>query len=282
MTAKIIDGTAIAQDVYNQLKARVAALKAKGITPGLAVVLVGENPASQVYVRNKEKACADAGLYSEPYKLPADTSEAEVMALLKKLNADPKIHGILVQLPLPKQFNEQRVTQAIAPEKDVDGFGWVNLGALLTGDTLLAPCTPYGVMVMLDHAGIKLEGKHAVMVGRSTIVGKPLALMMLARGATVTICHSKTADLAAEVKRGDIVAVAVGKHGVVNGSMLKPGAVVVDVGMNRTAEGKLVGDVDFESAKEVASQITPVPGGVGRMTVAMLISNTVTAAERRA
>lgn len=281
MTAKIIDGTAIAQDVYNQLKARVAALKAKGVTPGLAVVLVGENPASQVYVRNKEKACADAGLYSEPYKLPAETSEAEVMALLKKLNADPKIHGILVQLPLPKQFNEQRVTQAIAPEKDVDGFGWVNLGALLTGDTLLAPCTPYGVMVMLDHAGIKLEGKHAVMVGRSTIVGKPLALMMLARGATVTICHSKTADLAAEVKRGDIVAVAVGKHGVVNGSMLKPGAVVVDVGMNRTAEGKLVGDVDFESAKEVASQITPVPGGVGRMTVAMLISNTVTAAERR-
>lgn len=281
MTAKIIDGTAIAQDVYNQLKARVAALKAKGVTPGLAVVLVGENPASQVYVRNKEKACADAGLYSEPYKLPADTSEADVMALLKKLNADPKIHGILVQLPLPKQFDAQRVTQAIAPEKDVDGFGWVNLGALLTGDTLLAPCTPYGVMVMLDHAGIKLEGKHAVMVGRSTIVGKPLALMMLARGATVTICHSKTPDLAAEVRRGDIVAVAVGKHGVVDGSMLKPGAVVVDVGMNRTAEGKLVGDVDFESAKEVASQITPVPGGVGRMTVAMLISNTVTAAERR-
>jgi len=281
MTAKIIDGTAIAQDVYNQLKARVAALKTKGVTPGLAVVLVGENPASQVYVRNKEKACADAGLYSEPYKLPADTSEADVMALLKKLNADPKIHGILVQLPLPKQFDAQRVTQAIAPEKDVDGFGWVNLGALLTGDTLLAPCTPYGVMVMLDHAGIKLEGKHAVMVGRSTIVGKPLALMMLARGATVTICHSKTPDLAAEVRRGDIVAVAVGKHGVVDGSMLKPGAVVVDVGMNRTAEGKLVGDVDFESAKEVASQITPVPGGVGRMTVAMLISNTVTAAERR-
>jgi len=282
MTAKIIDGAVIAQQVYAALKQRVEALGRRGVKPGLAVVLVGNHPASEVYVRNKVRACADAGLHSEEYRLPLHCTEAEVLALLQRLNGDPKIHGILVQLPLPPQFNAQRVTQSIAPAKDVDGFGWTNLGALLTGDTIFAPCTPLGVMTMLDHIGVNPEGKEAVVIGRSTIVGKPLALMLMARNATVTVCHSRTPDLRGHALRADILAVAVGKAGMVGGDMVKPGAVVIDVGMNRLADGKLTGDVDFASASEVASWITPVPGGVGRMTVAMLIANTVTAAERTA
>ncbi|HUO45157.1 MAG TPA: bifunctional methylenetetrahydrofolate dehydrogenase/methenyltetrahydrofolate cyclohydrolase FolD [Burkholderiales bacterium] len=282
MTAKIIDGAAIAQQTYAALKQRVAALGRRGAKPGLAVVLVGNHPASEVYVRNKVKACADTGLHSEEYRLPAHTAEADVLALLQRLNDDPKIHGILVQLPLPPQFNAQRVTQAIAPTKDVDGFGWTNLGALLTGDTIFAPCTPLGVMTMLDQIGIDPEGKQAVVIGRSTIVGKPLALMLMARNATVTVCHSRTPDLKQHALRADILAVAVGRARMVTGDMVKPGAVVIDVGMNRLPDGKLTGDVDFDSASETAAWITPVPGGVGRMTVAMLITNTVTAAERAA
>ena len=282
MTAKIIDGAVIAKQVYAGLEQRVEALGRGGVQPGLAVVLVGNHPASEVYVRNKVKACADAGLHSEEYRFRADATETEVLMLLQRLNADPKIHGILVQLPLPPQFNAQRVTQAIAPAKDVDGFGWTNLGALLTGDTIFAPCTPLGVMTMLDHIGVNPEGCEAVVVGRSTIVGKPLALMLMARNATVTVCHSRTPHLKEHTLRADILAVAVGKAGIVTGDMVQPGAVVIDVGMNRLPDGKLTGDVDFTSASRVASYITPVPGGVGRMTVAMLITNTVTAAERAA
>ena len=282
MTAKIIDGVMIAKQVYVGLKQRIEALGRRGVQPGLAVVRVGDNPASEVYVRNKVKACADAGLHSEEYRFPADVTETEVLTLLQRLNIDPKIHGILVQLPLPPQFNAQHVTQTIAPAKDVDGFGWTNLGALLTGDTIFAPCTPLGVMTMLDHIGVNLEGCEAVIVGRSTIVGKPLALMLMARNATVTICHSRTPHLKEHTLRADILAVAVGKAGIVTGDMVQPGAVVIDVGMNRLPDGKLTGDVDFTSASRVASYITPVPGGVGRMTVAMLITNTVTAAERAA
>ncbi len=282
MIAKIIDGVVIAKQVYAGLKQRVESLGRRDIRPGLAAVLVGNHPASEVYVRNKVRACADAGLHSEEYRLPPNCTEVEVLALLQRLNKDPKIHGILVQLPLPPQLNAQRVTQSIAPAKDVDGFGWTNLGALLTGDTIFAPCTPLGVMTMLDHIGVNPEGREAVVVGRSTIVGKPLALMLMARNATVTVCHSRTPDLRGHTLRADILAVAVGKAGMVSGDMVKRGAVVIDVGMNRLADGKLAGDVDFKTASETASWITPVPGGVGRMTVAMLIANTVTAAERAA
>lgn len=280
MTAKIIDGIVIAKQVYAELKQRVEILGRRDIQPGLAAVLVGNNPASEVYVRNKVRACADAGLHSEEYRLPINCMETELLALLQRLNKDPKIHGILVQLPLPPQLNAQRVTQSIAPGKDVDGFGWTNLGALLTGDTIFAPCTPLGVMTMLDHIGVNPEGREVVVVGRSTIVGKPLTLMLMARNATVTVCHSRTPDLREHTLRADILAVAVGKVGVVSGDMVKPGAIVIDVGMNRLTDGKLAGDVDFKTASEAASWITPVPGGVGRMTVAMLIANTVTAAER--
>lgn len=280
MTATLLDGVAIASHVYSQLRERIRSLHGRGVLPGLAAVLVGENSASRIYIKNKTQACHDAGIYSEVHRFTADCSEEQLVSTVEHLNADPRIHGILVQLPLPSKINSERIMQAIAPAKDVDGFNWVNLGAMVAGRTLLAPCTPLGVMTMLDYARVPIEGRSAVVIGRSAIVGKPLALMLIARGATVSVCSSKTPDLRQYTLMADILAVAVGSPGLVDGSMLKPGAVVIDVGINRLPGGKLVGDVDFASASRVASRITPVPGGVGRMTVAMLIENTVTAAER--
>ncbi len=282
MSAHIIDGAAIAKDVYAGLSERVAVLRRRGVQPGLAAILAGDNPASRIYVRNKAQACETVGLHSEVHQLREDCREAEIQELVQRLNAEPRIHGVLLQMPLPKQLNSARLLQLIAPTKDVDGFHWLNLGALVAGQPALAPCTPLGIMTMLEQSQIAIEGRHAVIVGRSTIVGKPLALMLIARSATVTVCNSKTADLAEHTRRADLLAVAVGKAGVVHGSMVKPGAVVVDVGINRLPNGKLAGDVDFGSASAVASHITPVPGGVGRMTVAMLMANTVAAAERAA
>lgn len=280
MTASIIDGKAIAEGIRDQLKIRVDALSRRGITPGLAVMMVGDNPASKVYVGNKTKACAETGLHSEVHALDGASSEHVVLATLDKLNHDPRIHGIIVQLPLPRSLASGRITQSVAVEKDVDGFNWRNLGALVTGHETFAPCTPLGIMELLDHSRVVLEGKHAVIVGRSNVVGKPMALMLIARGATVTVCNSKTPDLEDITRRADILVAAAGKPGLVNAEMVKPGAVVIDVGINRLPEGGLAGDVDFAGVKEVASMITPVPGGVGPMTVAMLIANTVTAAER--
>jgi methylenetetrahydrofolate dehydrogenase (NADP+)/methenyltetrahydrofolate cyclohydrolase len=280
MAAILIDGAAIARELYADLKQRVKTLVGRGVRPGLAAILIGDNPASEVYVRTKTRACTEVGVYSAQHRFGVDCQEREVVELINCLNADPAIHGILVQLPLPARLNAERVLQSISPDKDVDGFNWTNLGAMVAGHTLLAPCTPLGVMTMLDRAGIALEGRSAVVIGRSVIVGKPLALMLIARGATVTVCNSKTPDLRQYTSLADVLIVAVGKPGVVDGSMLKPGAVVIDVGINRLPDGTLTGDVEFASASLVASRITPVPGGVGRMTVAMLIANTVTAAER--
>lgn len=280
MAATLLDGAAIAHQVYTQLKERIHRLHARGVQPGLAAVLIGENSASRIYIKNKAQACQEVGVYSEVHRFAADCSEEQVFTALQYLNSDPRIHGILVQLPLPPLLNSERILQSIAPAKDVDGFNWVNLGAMVAGHTLLAPCTPLGVMTMLDHARVPIEGHSAVVVGRSAIVGKPLALMLIARGATVSVCSSKTPDLKQYTSMADILVVAVGNPGLVDGSMIKPGAVVIDVGINRLPGGKLVGDVDFASASRVASRITPVPGGVGRMTVAMLLENTVTAAER--
>jgi methylenetetrahydrofolate dehydrogenase (NADP+)/methenyltetrahydrofolate cyclohydrolase len=280
MAAILIDGAAIARQLYADFKQRVKALSSRGVRPGLAAILIGDNPASEVYVRTKTRACAEVGVHSVQHRFGVDCPEREVVELINCLNADPAIHGILVQLPLPPRLNAERILQSIAADKDVDGFNWTNLGAMVAGHTLLAPCTPLGIMTMLDREGIALEGRNAVVIGRSVIVGKPLALMLIARGATVTVCNSKTRDLRQYTSLADILIVAAGKPGVVDGSMLKPGAVVIDVGINRLPDGKLTGDVDFASASLVASRITPVPGGVGRMTVAMLIANTVTAAER--
>lgn len=282
MTAQIIDGKAIAQEVRAAWKVRADALKARGITPGLAVIIVGEDPASKVYVSNKVKACAELGLHSEHIVLPADTPEATLLAKISSLNADSKIHGLLVQLPLPKHIDSNKVLLAINPEKDVDGFHPMNVGALVGGNTELPPCTPHGAMMLLEKMGITLEGKHAVVVGRSNIVGKPMALMLLQENATVTICTSKTIDLGKYTRDADILVVATGKPQMITGDMIKPGAAVIDVGINRLANGKLVGDVDFDSAKKVAGWITPVPGGVGPMTITMLVANTVRAAERAA
>jgi methylenetetrahydrofolate dehydrogenase (NADP+)/methenyltetrahydrofolate cyclohydrolase len=282
MTAKIIDGKTIAQEVRAEWKLRADALKARGITPGLAVIIVGEDAASKVYVANKVKACAELGLHSEHIALPADTSEAALLAKIAALNADPKIHGILVQLPVPKHINSEKVLNSISPDKDVDGFHPVNVGALSTGNMRFAPCTPCGSMKLLEKAGVSIEGKHAVVIGRSNIVGKPMAMMLLQANATVTICTSKTVDLAKFTRDADILVVAIGKAKMVTGDMIKPGAAVIDVGMNRDEHGKLCGDVDFESAKEVAGWITPVPGGVGPMTITMLVANTVQSAERAA
>lgn len=279
MTASIIDGKAIAKHVRDRLKMRVDALGSKGTTPGLAVIMAGDSAASKVYVGNKIRACAEAGLHSEVHALEGGSPEHVVLATLDKLNRDPRIHGIIVQLPLPRGLDAERITQSVAVEKDVDGFNWRNLGALVTGHPSLAPCTPLGVMALLDHAKASLEGKHAVVVGRSNIVGKPMALMLIARGATVTVCNSKTPDLGEVTRRADILIAAVGKPAVITAGMVKPGAVVIDVGINRLPGGGLAGDVDFASVKEVASMITPVPGGVGPMTVAMLLANTVAAAE---
>ncbi len=280
MAATLLDGAAIARQVYSGLRQRIGSLRASGVRPGLAALLIGDNPASRIYVRNKVHACSEVGVYSEVHPLAADCTEEEVLATVRRLNADSAIHGILVQLPLPAQLRPERVLQAIAPAKDVDGFNWLNLGAMIAGHPLLAPCTPLGVMAMLDHAGVAIEGRSAVVVGRSAIVGKPLAMMLIARGATVSVCNSKTVDLRQYTLMADILVIAVGRPGLVDGSMIKPGAVVIDVGINRMSSGKLAGDVDFASGSLIASKITPVPGGVGPMTVAMLIANTVTAAER--
>ncbi len=282
MTAKIIDGKAIAQEVRAEWKVRADALKARGVTPGLAVIIVGTDPASQVYVRNKVNACAELGLHSEHIEMPADTTEAALLAKIGELNADPAIHGILVQLPVPRHIDSHKVLLAISPDKDVDGFHPMNVGALVTGDTRFPPCTPYGAMKLLEKTGISIEGKHAVVVGRSNIVGKPMALMLLQANATVTICTSKTVDLAKHTRDADILVVATGRPKMITGDMIKPGAAVIDVGINRLPDGKLCGDVDFESAKKVAGWITPVPGGVGPMTITMLVANTVQSAERAA
>ncbi|MGI9861205.1 bifunctional methylenetetrahydrofolate dehydrogenase/methenyltetrahydrofolate cyclohydrolase FolD [Moorella naiadis] len=280
MSAQILDGKKIAEEVRAEVKEEVARLKAEGINPGLAVVLVGEDPASQVYVRNKHRACEEVGIYSAVYRLPAETSQDELLKLIDQLNKDPQIHGILVQLPLPRHIDEKTVIDAIALQKDVDGFSPANVGNLVIGDKCFYPCTPHGCMVLLDKAGIDPKGKKAVVVGRSNIVGKPVAMMLLARHATVTICHSRTRDLAAECRQADILIAAVGKPEMITGDMIKEGAVVIDVGINRIAEKKLVGDVHFESASRKAGWITPVPGGVGPMTIAMLLKNTVEAARR--
>ena len=282
MTAQIIDGKTIAQQVRAEWKLRADALKARGITPGLAVIIVGEDAASRVYVANKVKACAELGLYSEHIALPAQTTEAELLGKIHDLNINPKIHGILVQLPVPKHIDSNKVLQAINPDKDVDGFHPMNVGALVTGNLRFAPCTPFGAMNLLQKCGISIEGKHAVVVGRSNIVGKPMALMLLQHNATVTICTSKTVDLAKYTKDADILVVATGRAKMISGDMIKPGAAVIDVGINRMADGKLCGDVDYASALEVAGWITPVPGGVGPMTITMLVANTVLAAEREA
>jgi methylenetetrahydrofolate dehydrogenase (NADP+)/methenyltetrahydrofolate cyclohydrolase len=282
MTARLIDGKALSEKVRTEVAERVTALKAKGTTPGLAVVLVGEDPASQVYVRNKVAACEKAGLHSIKEQYPADMTEDELLARIDALNADPAIHGILVQLPLPKHMDSHKVIETIAPEKDVDGFHISNAGLLMTGQPLFRPCTPYGVMKMLESENVALRGAEAVVVGASNIVGKPMAMLLLQAGATVTICNSKTRDLGAQVRRADVVVVATGKPKMVTGDMIKPGAVVIDVGINRGADGKLCGDVDFDSAAKVAGAITPVPGGVGPMTIAMLLVNTIEAAERAA
>lgn len=278
----IIDGKAIAEQIRQTIAADVSALKVQGTTPGLAVVLVGEDPASRVYVSMKEKACAQAGIFSDEHKLLDSTSEAELLQLIDQLNRDSRIDGILVQLPLPKQIDESKVLEAISPKKDVDGFHPYNVGRLATGNPLFRPCTPYGVMKMLEHTGVDLKGKEVVVVGRSNIVGKPVALMCLAEHATVTICHSRTRDLAEQVARADVVIAAVGQPEMIKGDWIKPGAVVIDVGVNRVGEKKLVGDVEFAAAKERAGAITPVPGGVGPMTITMLLYNTVESAKRRA
>jgi methylenetetrahydrofolate dehydrogenase (NADP+)/methenyltetrahydrofolate cyclohydrolase len=280
MSARIIDGKALSDAVKADVAKRVAELKEQGITPGLAVVLVGEDPASQVYVRNKAAACEKAGLHSEVIRLSAEIAEDELLNVVHRLNTDPAIHGILVQLPLPGHMNSARVIETIAPEKDVDGFHISNAGLLMTGQPLFRPCTPYGIMKMFESEQVSLWGAEAVVVGASNIVGKPMAMLMLAAGATVTLCNSKTRDLGAHTRRADVLVVATGKPGMVTGEMIKPGAVVIDVGINRLPNGKLVGDVDFDTASKVAGAITPVPGGVGPMTIAMLLVNTLEAAER--
>ncbi|MGE5699503.1 MAG: bifunctional methylenetetrahydrofolate dehydrogenase/methenyltetrahydrofolate cyclohydrolase FolD [Deltaproteobacteria bacterium] len=283
MTASLIDGKAIGASVRAEVKERAAELIARtGIRPCLAAVLVGEDPASAVYVRNKGKACIEAGMLSRQINLPATTSEKELLELVGQLNADDAVHGILVQLPLPGQIDESRVIETIAPDKDVDGFHPVNAGRLLIGKPGFVPCTPLGILKLLDYEKIELKGKHAVVVGRSNIVGKPAAILLLSRHATVTICHSRTQDLPGVVRSADVVIAAVGKAEMVRGSWIRPGAVVVDVGINRRPDGRLVGDVAFEEARAVAGKITPVPGGVGPMTIAMLLHNTLEAAVRRA
>ena len=283
MTAQLIDGNALSRQLRAQVAQRTQALKPRGITPGLAVVLVGDNPASQVYVRNKVKACEDVGFHSVLEKYDATLTEAELLARVEALNNDPAIQGILVQLPLPKHIDDHKVIEAISPLKDVDGFHVASAGALMVGEVGFKACTPYGCMKMLESIGMQdLRGKHAVVIGRSNIVGKPMAMMLLAANATVTVCHSGTADLAAMTRQADIVVAAVGKRNVLTADMVKPGAVVIDVGMNRNDEGKLCGDVDFAGVSQVASHITPVPGGVGPMTITMLLVNTMEAAERAA
>lgn len=282
MTARILDGKLLSDAVKAEVGTRVEALKKRGVTPGLAVVLVGQDPASQVYVRNKAAACEKAGLHSRVIRLDGDITEEALLDVVRELNGDDAVHGILVQLPLPRHMNAAKVIETIAADKDVDGFHISNAGLLMTGQPLFRPCTPYGIMKMLASEQVSLWGAEAVVVGASNIVGKPMAMLMLAAGATVTLCNSKTRDLAAQTRRADVLVVATGKPGMVTGDMIKPGATVIDVGINRNDQGKLVGDVDFESARQVAGLITPVPGGVGPMTIAMLLVNTLEAAERSA
>jgi len=282
MTAQIIDGKALADELRLSFKARVEALTAKGHRPGLVVILVGEDPASQVYVRNKVNGCLAIGMHSEKITYEPTVDQATVLAKIAELNADPAIHGILVQLPLPKHFDEAAVLEAIAVDKDVDGFHAENIGALAQGNPRFIPCTPYGVMKMFEKGDVDLSGKEAVVIGRSNIVGKPMALLLINAGATVTVCNSRTKDLAGHTRRADILVAAVGKPKFVTADMVKPGAVVIDVGINRLPDGKLCGDVDFAGCAEVAGQITPVPGGVGPMTITMLLANTIEAAERKA
>jgi len=281
-TAARIDGTAIAREVRAEVARRAASLAAAGEVPGLAVILVGEDPASQVYVRNKVKACAEAGIRSIYETYPADLAEAELLKRIAALNVDATVHGILVQMPLPAQISAQRVIEAIDASKDVDGYSVESAGRLVAGLPGFKPCTPYGCMALIESTGISLRGKHAVVIGRSNTVGKPMALLLLQADATVTVCHSRTPDLGAHTRRADVVVAAVGRANTLTADMVKPGAVVIDVGMNRNDAGKLCGDVDFEGVAQVAGAITPVPGGVGPMTIAMLLSNTVDSAERAA
>ncbi len=281
MSAQIIDGKALAAEIRSEVKTQVAALAEKGVSTALAVILVGDDSASQVYVRNKIKACADTGIRSLEFRMPAETTQQQLLAKIAELNADESVDGILVQLPLPKQINADAVISAIDPAKDVDGFHVANAGALVTGKQGFVPCTPFGVMRLIEKSGVNPRGKSAVIVGRSNIVGKPMALLLLAADATVTVAHSRTPDLSAVTRNADILVAAVGRAKLIKADMVKPGAVVIDVGMNRDENGKLCGDVDFAEVKEVAGSITPVPGGVGPMTIAMLMQNTVLAAQMR-
>ena len=282
MSAQLLDGKLMSDELRVRIAERVAALKEKGVHPGLAVILVGEDPASQIYVRNKEKGCEQVGMHSIAIRLPAETTQSELESHIRALNADASIHGILVQLPLPRHLDEAAALAVIAPEKDVDGFHVQNAGKLLNGLEGVVACTPKGALEMIRRTGVDLNGKEAVVVGRSNIVGKPMAMLLLQQNCTVTMCHSRTADLAAHTRRADVLVAAVGKAKFITADMVKPGAIVIDVGINRLADGKVVGDVDFDAVKEVAGWITPVPGGVGRMTITMLLENTVEAAERAA
>ncbi len=282
MTAQLIDGNALSRQLRTDVAARAAALTARGTRPGLAVILVGDDPASAVYVRNKVKACAETGIHSVFEKYDAQLSETDLLARIEALNQDPSIHGILVQMPLPRHINPQRVIETIATAKDVDGYSVQSAGDLMAGLPGFRPCTPFGCMKLIETTGIDLKGKHAVVIGRSNTVGKPMALLLLQAHATVTICHSNTPDIGAFTRQADVVVAAVGRRNVLTADMVKPGAVVIDVGMNRNDEGKLCGDVDFEGVKTVAGHITPVPGGVGPMTITMLMVNTLTSAERAA
>lgn len=281
MSAQILDGKALAAEIRSEVKIQVAALAEKGVCTALAVILVGDDSASQVYVRNKIKACADTGIRSLEFRMPAETTQQELLAKIAELNADDSVDGILVQLPLPEQINADAVISAIDPSKDVDGFHVANAGALVTGKQGFVPCTPFGVMRLIKKSGVDPRGKSAVIVGRSNIVGKPMALLLLAADATVTVAHSRTPDLSAVTRNADILVAAVGRAKLIKAYMVKPGAVVIDVGMNRDETGKLCGDVDFAEVKEIAGSITPVPGGVGPMTIAMLMQNTVLAAQMR-
>jgi methylenetetrahydrofolate dehydrogenase (NADP+)/methenyltetrahydrofolate cyclohydrolase len=280
MPAQLLDGNLLSKKLRAEIAARSAILTAKGVRPGLAVIVVGDDPASQVYVRNKVKACEDVGFHSVLERYPAELDEAQLLARIATLNADPSIHGILVQLPLPKHISAERVLESIASDKDVDGFHIANAGALMVGAPLFKPCTPYGCMKMLESIEYPLRGARAVVIGASNIVGKPMAMLLLQAGATITICNSKTKDLAAHTKEADVLVVATGKPKMITGNMIKPGSVVIDVGINRLPDGKLCGDVDFDTAKYVAGWITPVPGGVGPMTITMLLMNTLEAVER--
>lgn len=281
MSAQILDGKALAAEIRSEVKTQVAALAEKGVSTALAVILVGDDSASQVYVRNKIKACADTGIRSLEFRMPAETTQQQLLAKIAELNADESVDGILVQLPLPKQINADAVISAIDPAKDVDGFHVANAGALVTGKQGFVPCTPFGVMRLIEKSGVNPRGKSAVIVGRSNIVGKPMALLLLAADATVTVAHSRTPDLCVVTRNADILVAAVGRAKLIKADMVKPGAVVIDVGMNRDENGKLCGDVDFAEVKEIAGSITPVPGGVGPMTIAMLMQNTVLAAQMR-